>query len=214
MLVVTFIAIVVVAFLMLSKEEAQLTPLRNALRETHAQGQESGPVVRAWRIEMARAHKVSTTQTSNASTTKTTAGAIDPASVFTLTANSTSKLQSEAVMMRALNDDACAAVSADTVKLQLSGSGDRDVDDTLSGKDSVTIMTDAQRGARFALLLEQGHDITTTGLAATVSATQSADEIATVVIADAQRHAKAQAQISGDKLDVDLTPIDQGDFVY
>ena len=53
-LVIAFIAIVVFAFFVLSKQEADLTPLRTALRLAHAQGTSSSAVIRDWRIAAAR----------------------------------------------------------------------------------------------------------------------------------------------------------------
>ena len=52
-LVVMFVAVVVVAFFVLQKQEAALVPLRNALREAHAQGMEPEPILREWRAKMA-----------------------------------------------------------------------------------------------------------------------------------------------------------------
>ena len=207
MLVVAFIAIVVVAFQMLSKEEAQLTPLRNALREAHAQGQESGPVVRAWRIEMARAHQARIDKASIVSTTAgvkaTTARAVDAASAFTFTTGGTNKHSTEANMMRTLQDDARADVT--TVTSERADTADATAD-SRQDNEMTEVLTEAQRGARIALMLEQGCDVTTTALGTTVDATQSAVEVSAAVIADAKKYAQAQAKIAGDKLDIDLTP--------
>ena len=72
-IVILFIVAVVVAFLMLRKQEAALVPLRNALREAHAQGLETAAVIREWRIVRARERRCAEATSLNVLVAKTTA---------------------------------------------------------------------------------------------------------------------------------------------
>lgn len=76
LVVLLFCVSVVAGFFYLTKEESKLTSLRTALRAAHAQGQDTAPVIREWRIKRARERrfKLAEREGSVAAVTNATSG--------------------------------------------------------------------------------------------------------------------------------------------
>ena len=229
MLVVIFITAVVLAFIVLQKQEAKLVPLRNALREAHAKGMEAEPVIREWRIAMVRERRRAEQTKRNGAATidvndhnnvnnelinmpsadgsesrSRTARSAD-LNMFVTAPTSTAPASTLAKSVEMLREHALESIGGNSANagLQFGGGHDKSSEE-MHNMQSSEILTNAQRGAALAGALDVGRDISTGLLSSSAAALQlSTEDVAQWLIEDARRQV-GHAHMLGESRDLDL----------
>jgi hypothetical protein len=210
LLVIVFCAAIVGSFILLTKEESRLSPLRTALREAHAMGMDTAVVIRDWRIRDANARRArkelrrktrvqpaagaaAVAAAAAAVTQNDSASASDVAGLFTLTGGRGTKTAASASALRAMRSDAVDSNALSSSALWL------------VAPDSVAqpVATTAQRSVILASCLNAGGEVKAAFEGA--NGIDDADEAKRAIIRDAAASAAAARRVGAEALTVDLS---------
>jgi len=199
-LIIVFCVVVVASFVLLTREEAKLGSLRTALREAHAQGMDTAPVIRDWRIREAnerrrrRELKGGAAAKSGTAEDKKNDAATGAAALFTLKGGRTS---------------GAGTKGFHTIRTEATASLGLSIATTSAGNaDAIVPLSDAQRSVVLAQEVNAGSDVRA-GLDIAVPAAADSDaagaaDASSIIIREANAAAAARRRTGAEALRLNL----------